>query len=84
MTFKRYFLPIAMAVLLTACGRTVTITQIDIIPEPVFQVQKEGSYTLNRRSGFGTRAELTHSEIHHELAAPCALEALTGGMVGRE
>lgn len=82
MTFKRYFLPIAMAVLLTACGRTVTITQIDIIPEPVFQVQKEGSYTLNRNvavavSGLGQNSptakyimnSLRHAHLRPSLVA---------------
>lgn len=49
MLLKRHMLFIlAAATLLAACGRTATVTQIDIIPEPVFMVQKEGSYTLDR------------------------------------
>ena len=50
MSLKNQILLIIAAALLAACGRTATVTQIDIIPEPVFQVQKEGSYTLNRDS----------------------------------
>lgn len=49
MSLKKQFLYLMVAVgLLASCGRTVTVTQIDIIPEPVFMVQKEGSYTLDR------------------------------------
>ena len=49
MLLKRHMLFILVAAtLLAACGRTATVTQIDIIPEPVFMVQKEGNYTLDR------------------------------------
>lgn len=48
MSLKKPFLYLIAVALLASCGRTVTVTQIDIIPEPVFQMQKEGSYTLNR------------------------------------
>ena len=29
------------------CGRTATVTELDIVPEPVFMVQKEGGFTLH-------------------------------------
>ena len=37
---------LAAAALLAACGRTATMTEINIVPEPVFKVQKDGAYTL--------------------------------------
>lgn len=68
--------------LLTACGRTVTVTQIDIIPEPVFLVQKEGAYTLNHNiavatSGLGQNSptakyimnSLRHAHLRPSLVA---------------
>ena len=60
MSLKKTLLLMMSAVVLAACGRTVTVTQIDIIPEPVFLVQKEGVHTLNRNiavatSGLGHR-----------------------------
>ncbi len=48
MSLKNQLLIIVAGVLLAACGRTATVTQIDIIPEPVFLLQKEGFYTLDR------------------------------------
>ena len=36
-----------VALLTVGCGRQVTVQQVDIIPEPVFMVQKEGSFTLH-------------------------------------
>ena len=32
---------------LAACGRKATVTKLDIVPEPVFMVQKEGVFTLH-------------------------------------
>ncbi len=55
MSFKNHLLLLASAALLAACGRTATVTQIDIIPEPVFQMQKEGSYTLDRSIAVSTQ-----------------------------
>lgn len=44
---KKYCLLVILAAVLgTSCHRSVTVTNLNIIPEPVFQVQKEGSYTL--------------------------------------
>ena len=37
-----------------SCGKAVTVTEIDIIPEPVFEVKKEGTYTLNRNIAIAT------------------------------
>ncbi len=34
--------------LLASCGREATVREIAIVPEPVFMVQKEGSFTLHR------------------------------------
>jgi hexosaminidase len=46
---KTHIIYIILAALtLAACGRTTTVTELNIIPEPAFLVQKEGSYTLNR------------------------------------
>ena len=36
-----------VALLAAGCGRQVTVQQVDVIPEPVFMVQKEGSFTLH-------------------------------------
>ena len=33
--------------LAAACGRSATVTELSVVPEPVFMVQKEGSYTLH-------------------------------------
>lgn len=38
-----------------ACGRTVTVTEFDIVPEPVFMVKKEGTYTLERTIAIATQ-----------------------------
>ena len=54
MFLKNTLVLITTALLLASCGRTVTVTQIDIIPEPVFLVQKEGAYTLNRNIAVAT------------------------------
>ena len=42
-------LAVAALVLLmvSACGRTATVSELSVVPEPVFMVQKEGSYTLH-------------------------------------
>lgn len=82
MSLKNQILLIIAAALLAACGRTATVTQIDIIPEPVFQVQKEGSYTLNRdiavaTSGLGQNSptakyimnSLRHAHMRPSLVA---------------
>lgn len=70
------------SLLLVACGRSVTVTQIDIIPEPVFLVQKEGSFILNRNfsvavSGLGQNSptakyimnSLRHAHLRPSLVA---------------
>ena len=45
---KRLILIIAVAALLTAgCGRKAVVRELNVVPEPVFMVQKEGSYTLH-------------------------------------
>ncbi len=37
------------------CGRTVTVTELDIVPEPVFMLKKEGTYTLERTIAIATQ-----------------------------
>ncbi len=44
---KRNVWIIVAVLLLAGCGRTATVTGLDIVPEPVFKLQKEGSFTLN-------------------------------------
>ena len=44
---KRKVLIMLVALLAAGCGRQVTVQQVDVIPEPVFMVQKEGSFTLH-------------------------------------
>lgn len=36
-----------LALLAAGCGRSATVKEISVVPEPVFMVQKEGSYTLH-------------------------------------
>ncbi len=68
------------AVAVAACGRKVTVTELNIVPEPVFQMQKEGSYTLIRNvkiatSGLGQNSptakyilnSLRHARLHPSL-----------------
>lgn len=82
MSLKKTLLLMMSAVVLAACGRTVTVTQIDIIPEPVFLVQKEGVHTLNRNiavatSGLGQNSptakyimnSLRHAHLRPSLVA---------------
>lgn len=40
--------------LLASCGRTVTVTEMEIVPEPVFMLKKEGTFTLNRSVAVAT------------------------------
>lgn len=35
------------ALLLASCGRKAVVKEFNVVPEPVFMVQKEGSYTLH-------------------------------------
>lgn len=47
---KRVLLSAVAALVLLAmsgCGRSATVTELSVVPEPVFMVQKEGSYTLH-------------------------------------
>ena len=43
---RTYWIALIVA-LLASCGRSTTVTELNIVPEPMFKVQKEGSYTLN-------------------------------------
>ena len=71
-----------LAVVAAGCGRRATVREIAIVPEPVFVLQKEGSFTLNDRprislSGIGQNAptvryimtSLRHARIHPTMAA---------------
>ncbi|MBO7100937.1 MAG: family 20 glycosylhydrolase [Bacteroidales bacterium] len=44
---KRKVLIVLLALLVAGCGQQVVVQQVDIIPEPVFMVQKEGTFTLH-------------------------------------
>ena len=33
--------------LLAGCGRTATVSELNIVPEPVFMVQKDGTFVLH-------------------------------------
>ena len=35
------------ALLATGCGRKAVVRELNVVPEPVFMVQKEGSFTLH-------------------------------------
>ena len=43
-------LMVISAMLLCSCGKKVVVDAIDIIPEPVFMVQKEGSYVVSNKT----------------------------------
>lgn len=71
-----------MAVLAAACGRHATVQEITIVPEPVFVLQKEGSYTLGRNprislSGIGQNSptaryvmsSMRHARMHPSMVA---------------
>ena len=38
----------ALALTLWGCGRATAVSEVDIVPEPMFMVQKEGYYVLSR------------------------------------
>ncbi|MBR4738861.1 MAG: family 20 glycosylhydrolase [Bacteroidales bacterium] len=70
------------AVLLAGCGRKAVVTGINVVPEPVFLVQKEGSYTLHSNPklsvvGLGQNSatvkyamkSLRHAHLHPKLVA---------------
>ena len=39
---------LAISLVIASCGRTASVSTIEVVPEPVFCVQKEGAYTLKR------------------------------------
>lgn len=70
------------ALLLSSCWRTATVTEPDIVPEPMFMVQKEGTYVLERQmslavSGVGQNSptvkyimkSLRHAHMRPSLVA---------------
>ena len=79
---RRLVLCAVSLLMLTGCWRTVTVTEPDIVPEPMFMVQKEGSYALNRQvaiavSGVGQNSptvkhimkSLRHAHMRPSLVA---------------
>lgn len=78
----RNILVLMSALLLAGCWRTATVTEPDIVPEPVFVVQKEGVYELGRQvslavSGVGQNSptvrhimkSLRHAHMRPSLVA---------------
>lgn len=51
---KRLLPLLLLPLLLISCGRTATVDEFDIVPEPVFMVKKEGTFTLNRSVAIAT------------------------------
>jgi len=43
---KRIMIVAAVMLLLAGCGRRAVVKELSVVPEPVFSVQKEGSFTL--------------------------------------
>ncbi len=43
---KNIYIVLLAALLATACGQKAVVTELNVVPEPVFMVQKEGSFTL--------------------------------------
>lgn len=39
---------VLLTALVAACGRTASVTQFSIVPEPLFMLTKDGSYTIGR------------------------------------
>ena len=42
----RIVMLVGVALLLTGCGRKAVVRELSVVPEPVFMVQKEGTFTL--------------------------------------
>lgn len=75
-------LAIVGTLLLAACGRTVTVTELSIVPEPVFTLKKDGYYPLTSNVavafyGLGQNSatakyimnSLRHAHLHPSLVA---------------
>ncbi len=75
-------LAVLMALLTAGCGRRATVKEIAVVPQPVFMVQKEGSFTLKNNprvsiSGIGQNsatlkyilASLRHARIRPSMVA---------------
>ena len=45
---KTLVLLAAVALMVTGCGRKAVVRELNVVPEPVFMVQKEGSFTMKR------------------------------------
>lgn len=79
---KRLILAAVAMLTLTGCWRTAAVTEPAIVPEPMFMVQKEGSYALERQvaiavSGVGQNSptvkfimkSLRHAHMRPSLVA---------------
>lgn len=79
---KRLILAAVAMLTLTGCWRTAAVTEPAIVPEPMFMVQKEGSYALDRQvaiavSGVGQNSptvkfimkSLRHAHMRPSLVA---------------
>ena len=52
--FLHIILLLLLACLLSACGHTAVVTKAELVPEPVFYVQKEGSFTIGNAPRIAT------------------------------
>ena len=79
---KKTYLLVLLALLAVGCGRRTTVKEIAVVPEPVFVLQKEGSFTLRSNpritlSGIGQNAptvryvlaSLRHARMHPSMVA---------------
>ena len=73
---------LAVLTIVTSCGRHATVTEIAVVPEPVFVLQKEGSFTIKDNPrislvGLGQNSptaryvmsSLRHGHLHPSMVA---------------
>ena len=74
-----------MAAVFAGCGRTASVVELNVVPEPLFAVQKDGTFTLHRTPkvsvvGLGQNSatvkyimqSLRHAHMHPKLVASTA------------
>ena len=81
--YKKLILCLLPVLLLAACGRKTTVKTLNVVPEPVFLVKKEGSFTLrgnpkvamvnvgqNSATVKHIMKSMRHSHLHPSLVSP--------------